>query len=1559
MNHLTRRPRYLFAILFLGLAVLLAGSVAPPAEGRVFSYRAPAGTRLVAVAGSFNRWSTTEHRMADADGDGVWTVEISLPAGRHEYKFVRNATEWIADPSNPLKGDDGMGGENSIVEVAVSEVPVAAPSAASPAATPSGASKAVFTFRPAAGARSVTVAGSFNNWNSNANPLADADGDGIWTADVALAPGVYQYKFVVNGSDWLVDPANPKKAEDGLGGENSVLTVGAAGAAAPVASGAPSATAAASAASAASAVPGSTRFSFRAPAGARSVTVAGEFNNWNSNANPLTDPDGDGVWTADVQLRPGKYQYKFVVNGSDWMIDPANPKKTEDGLGGENSLVEVTAGGTPAATAPASTPARAGGTAFSVAAPNARSVELMGSWNGWSSPTACVKGSDGNWTATMNLNPGTYEYKFRQDGDWDALNKDNRTITVPVGGGAAATAGSTPAPATPGATRFSFRAPAGARSVTVAGEFNNWNSNANPLTDPDGDGVWTADVQLRPGKYQYKFVVNGSDWLVDPANPKKTEDGLGGENSLVEVTAGGTTAAPVPASTPARAGGTVFSVAAPNARSVELMGSWNGWASPTACVKGADGTWTATMNLNPGTYEYKFRQDGDWDALNKDNRTITVPAGGGAAAAAGSTPAPAPPSGGTLFSFRAPAGARSVTVAGEFNGWNSNANPLTDPDGDGVWTATIQLRPGKYQYKFVVNGSDWTIDPANPKKTEDGLGGENSLIEVSMAAPAGAAEKPPGWTAFRFKPPPGARSVSLAGTFNNWDMNANRMFDLDNDGTWTTELVLPLTGHHEYKYVINGTDWVRDPENPRVAPDNQGGENSVVTAGEDVVAVSAPQPAASSSSPAASSLSPVAATTGTDLWAPERPHVFSYRPSAPARSVTVAGSFNNWSPTATSLSDPDGDGTWTTEIFLPPGTTVYKFVVDGNRWIPDPANPEKADDNYGSHNSIVRAGTSSPDVGSRRGDGVLDAASIEHARDARYRTRFAANGAIFRLRLDRDDADAVRVSVGGRLVPMLLLTRDDRYEYWQVSAAVPEETAPYLFMVKDGETIYSVTRDGAKPLSGASSPGPRFFELEPGHVVAPPSWIDGAVMYQVFPDRFANGDPANDPSGARAWRSEELPRGGSGWSARYGGDLAGIAQKLDYLSSLGVTVLKLNPILAAPSPNKYDVADYMKVDPEFGTNDDLRALCAAARARGIRVVLDGVFNHSGERHPFFQDAAKNGPASPYYAYYNIRKWPFPERFEGQGPNAPSNYYECWKNFGWLPAWNTENEATRAYLFSSVAQWMEMGVAGWRLDAADEVESSFWCAFRREVKGRDRDAYIVGEIWPEGWPWLHGDQFDATTNYPLRSLVLDYIVTGKKDAAAFATEVAGLFARLPAQAHAMQYNHLSSHDVPRLMTLAGGDVRKVRLAVAFQFSHPGLPVVYYGDEVGLSGGEDPDNRRAFPWNDESSWNRDLLEFTRLLARLRRDHEVLRRATWLPVAAEGRRLVVASQGGKEDMILVLNASDAGGEDLAVDLPAGFTGGTFRDLLSESRLETDGKRAIIPRQAPWAVHFFVTSH
>ncbi|TCL70967.1 glycosidase [Hydrogenispora ethanolica] len=374
----------------------------------------------------------------------------------------------------------------------------------------------------------------------------------------------------------------------------------------------------------------------------------------------------------------------------------------------------------------------------------------------------------------------------------------------------------------------------------------------------------------------------------------------------------------------------------------------------------------------------------------------------------------------------------------------------------------------------------------------------------------------------------------------------------------------------------------------------------------------------------------------------------------------------------------------------------------------------------------------------------------------------------------------------------------------------------------------------------------------------PPSWAAGAVFYQIFPDRFCNGDHHNDPAGSVSW--DEQPSR----TNFFGGDLKGIIAQIPYLKDLGVTALYLNPIFDAPSNHKYDTRDYLKIAPEFGDIQVFKELIFKLHQAGIRIIIDGVFNHTGDSFWAFQDIMSRGEESRFKDWYHCNHFPITQ--------DPKPNYECWWGFGSLPKLNHDNPEVVRYLLKVVAFWTSLGIDGWRLDVPNEVKMDFWRIFRRLVKSLNPQAYIVGEIWDDPFGWLRGDSCDAVMNYRWREAVIKYFAQSQISADQFRLDLMNNRNNLPWEYVISAYNLLGSHDTPRFLTLCGEDRRKMLAALAFQFTYPGVPAIYYGDEVGLTGEADPDCRKTMLWTPERQ-DQTLLEATKRLTTIRNQHPSL--------------------------------------------------------------------------------------
>ncbi len=431
-----------------------------------------------------------------------------------------------------------------------------------------------------------------------------------------------------------------------------------------------------------------------------------------------------------------------------------------------------------------------------------------------------------------------------------------------------------------------------------------------------------------------------------------------------------------------------------------------------------------------------------------------------------------------------------------------------------------------------------------------------------------------------------------------------------------------------------------------------------------------------------------------------------------------------------------------------------------------------------------------------------------------------------------------------------------------------------------------------------------------------PEWVKHAVFYQIFPDRFARSPRTRHPRGLRfkPWGSPPEAQG------YQGGDLRGIVDRLDYLEALGVNALYLNPVFASASNHRYHTFDYLQVDPLLGGDEALAELLDVAHGRGMRVVLDGVFNHASRGFWPFHHVLENGADSPYIDWFIIHDWPL-RPYHSDAHNPPN--YEAWIGLPMLPKLNTDNPGVRDYLFSVARHWLEFGIDGWRLDVPNEIDDdAFWRDFRRVVKKANPEAYIVGEIWQPAQRWLQGDQFDAVMNYPFCRAALGYcgadtlrpdyrrqdLAVDPLDGPGLARAVDAMHGLYDWSVNHVQLNILDSHDTARALWIMGEDRGALRLAVLLQMTLPGAPGIYYGDEVGLSAGDDPHCREAFPWEDEARRDGDLLAFYRRATALRHRHAVLRAGAFHTLHARDRTYAFHRVLGEDQAVVVLNADPA---------------------------------------------------
>jgi len=481
-----------------------------------------------------------------------------------------------------------------------------------------------------------------------------------------------------------------------------------------------------------------------------------------------------------------------------------------------------------------------------------------------------------------------------------------------------------------------------------------------------------------------------------------------------------------------------------------------------------------------------------------------------------------------------------------------------------------------------------------------------------------------------------------------------------------------------------------------------------------------------------------------------------------------------------------------------------------------------------------------------------------------------------------------------------------------------------------------------------------------------PEWAKDAVFYYIFPERFRNGDRTNDPTPGKTlfhgskpiefhsnWMSRPFrPGSGDGsdneWNNDFfGGDLAGIIEKIDYIESLGVTVIYLNPIFEAPSNHKFDTADYMSIDDNFGTLSDFHRLISEARKRGIRIILDVSLNHSGSDSLYMDRFGKYETLGAFENEKIRTDSPFYDWFEfNPGATNADQKYNQWAN-PTLANLNEDSPSLRDFLInkkdSVTRYWLNQGAAGWRMDVTPWVTDTFWRDWRKAVKETDPDAYTVAETWWDSSKYLLGDMYDATMNYIFRQAVYDY-VSGSRTAADANHILEMLRENYPPQAFHVLMNLLTTHDATRALYHFGyrepggpgysDAVKKLRLAILMQMSYPGAPAIFYGDEVGMTGGNDPANRGPFPWEDKGGKPDHVLrEHITELVKLRRSLPVLSRGTLKPLFTDNHVMVFLRELNGKKAIVMLNNADSE-QSVSIKIPHIEANTRFRDRLSGSQ-------------------------
>lgn len=470
--------------------------------------------------------------------------------------------------------------------------------------------------------------------------------------------------------------------------------------------------------------------------------------------------------------------------------------------------------------------------------------------------------------------------------------------------------------------------------------------------------------------------------------------------------------------------------------------------------------------------------------------------------------------------------------------------------------------------------------------------------------------------------------------------------------------------------------------------------------------------------------------------------------------------------------------------------------------------------------------------------------AILHLQDSQYCYALDERTVRLMLRVSSEDKfGAIDVVYGNKYdyylvqqsAAMEKIFSDRNFDYYMATIQLQDVRFVYVFRLEYDGKIYYFSEDGISRKYDFSLAYYNSFQLpyiNRADILPTVQWFKNAVFYEIFIDRFCMGESGKDKSYINLkWGAVPNPKSFAG------GDLYGIREKLGYLKELGVTALYLTPIFKSVSNHKYDISDYYEVDEHFGDKDILKKLITEAHSMGIKVVLDAVFNHCSEKLAQFQDVAKNGKNSPYFDWFIIH-----------GDRIENANYEYFGVCTYMPKLNTSNEGVKNFLTDIGLYWIrQFDIDGWRLDVSDEVSHDFWRHFRKEVKKVKPDCIILGENWHDSYPYLHGDQFDGIMNYALTKACLDYFVNDAFDSQGFAKRLSELYVRNTKQVNDMMLNLIDSHDTHRFYTLAEKDKDKLICALAIIFMHTGSPCIYYGTEVPLEGGYDPDCRRCMEWD----------------------------------------------------------------------------------------------------------------
>ena len=496
--------------------------------------------------------------------------------------------------------------------------------------------------------------------------------------------------------------------------------------------------------------------------------------------------------------------------------------------------------------------------------------------------------------------------------------------------------------------------------------------------------------------------------------------------------------------------------------------------------------------------------------------------------------------------------------------------------------------------------------------------------------------------------------------------------------------------------------------------------------------------------------------------------------------------------------------------------------------------------------------------------------AMQHIMDSAYCFPVSEKEIVIRLRTARDDIKWAQIIyeskyVFGEKQKKALMEKaytSELYDYFNIHLELEDTRLAYVFQVNDGEKTWFFSEDGITENYDYKMGYYNFFQypyINRADIMERVDWMKNAVFYQIFVERFHMGDSKKDTSYINCeWGDIPHPK------TFAGGDLKGITKKLDYIKATGCNAIYLTPVFQSISNHKYDISDYYKVDRQFGSNEDLRELVQEAHKRGMKLVMDAVFNHCSDRMKEFQDVMEKGRQSSYYNWFFI---------EGDKPDPQKGNYEMFASCEYMPKLNTSNPEVQKFLNDIGCHYIqEYDIDGWRLDVSDEVSHDFWRSFRKAIKGCKKDAVIIGENWHDAYSNLRGDQYDSIMNYAFTKACLDFFVKETIDAQGLAWKLNDLLMRNSDTVNSMMLNLLDSHDTHRFFSEVGENRFKMKAALCLLYLYPGTPCIFYGTEILTPGGYDPDCRRCMDWEKANIYGEyaDIYELLNRLAMIRKKY-----------------------------------------------------------------------------------------